>query len=65
MKTVFEETGALQGTEDKSTVVLTNTKDSNATLFKVGENHLKQLDLEGRPNSGDMAEKYILQKAAL
>ncbi len=59
---VFEETGNLQWTEDGGTVVLTNNEDGNATLFKVGENHLKQLDLEGYPIQGDLAEMYVLQK---
>jgi uncharacterized lipoprotein NlpE involved in copper resistance len=62
-ETVFEETGDLRWTEDGSTVVLTNTNDGNATLFKVGENHLKQLDLKGRAIEGELAEKYILQKS--
>jgi uncharacterized lipoprotein NlpE involved in copper resistance len=61
-ETVFEETGNLQWTEDGGTVVLTNKEDGNATLFKVGENHLKQLDLEGYPIEGDLAEMYVLQK---
>tara|TARA_R110000850_G_scaffold80862_1_gene173554 strand:+ start:97905 stop:98354 length:450 start_codon:yes stop_codon:yes gene_type:complete len=61
-ETVFEETGDLQWTEGGSTVVLTNKKDGNATLFKVGENHLKQLDREGRAIEGELAEKYMLQK---
>jgi uncharacterized lipoprotein NlpE involved in copper resistance len=58
----FEETGDLQWTEDGSTVVLTNAKDGNATLYKVGENHLRQLDLEGKPIEGELAEMYILHK---
>lgn len=61
-ETVFQETGDLQWTEDGSTVVLTNSNDGNATLFKVGENHLRQLDLEGRAIRGELAEKYLLQK---
>lgn len=61
-ETVFEETGDLQWTEDGSTVVLTNSNDGNATLYKVGENHLRQLDLEGRAIRGELAEKYLLQK---
>lgn len=61
-ETVFEETGDLQWTEDGSTVVLTNSNDGNATLFKVGENHLRQLDLESRAIRGELAEKYLLQK---
>ncbi len=60
--TVFEETGSLQWTEDGGTVVLTNKENAHATLFKVGENHLRQLDLEGKPIEGNLAEMYILQK---
>jgi uncharacterized lipoprotein NlpE involved in copper resistance len=61
-ETFFEEIGDLKWTEDGSTVVLTNSNDGNATLFKVGENHLRQLDLEGRAIRGELAEKYLLQK---
>lgn len=61
-ETFFEETGDLKWTEDGSTVVLTNSNDGNATLFKVGENHLRQLDVEGRAIKGELAEKYLLQK---
>jgi len=60
--TVFEETGSLQWTEGGGTIVLTNKEDGKATLFKVGENHLKQLDLEGKPIEGELAEMYVLQK---
>ncbi|MCR9182758.1 MAG: copper resistance protein NlpE [Flavobacteriaceae bacterium] len=61
-ETVFEETGNLQWTEDGGTVVLTNKENGNATLFKVGENHLRQLDMEGKPIEGDLADMYVLQK---
>lgn len=58
----FEEKGQLQWTEDGGTVVLTNKENGQATLFKVGENHLKQLDLDGNPIEGELAEMYILRK---
>lgn len=61
-ETVFKETGNLQWTEDGGTVVLTNNENGNATLFKVGENYLNQLDLEGYPIEGELAEMYVLQK---
>tara|TARA_R110002072_G_scaffold48716_9_gene133179 strand:- start:7490 stop:7933 length:444 start_codon:yes stop_codon:yes gene_type:complete len=60
--TTFEEEGQLQWTEDGGTVVLTNKENGHATLFKVGENHLKQLDIEGNPIEGELAEMYILRK---
>lgn len=61
-ETVFEEKGKLEWSEDGSSVVLTNKEDGHATLFKVGENHLKQLDIEGYPIEGELAEMYILRK---
>ncbi len=60
--TTFEEKGQLQWTEDGGTVVLTNKENGQATLFKVGENHLKQLDIEGYPIEGELAELYKLRK---
>ena len=60
--TIFQETGRFQWTQDGSTVVLTQRNNETSKLYKVGENHLKQLDLEGNVIKGELAEMYILKK---
>ncbi|WP_339610311.1 copper resistance protein NlpE [uncultured Planktosalinus sp.] len=60
--TVVEESGNFKWTDDGGTVILTNNENGTTTLFKVGENHLRQLDMEGKLIDGDMTEMYVLQK---
>jgi uncharacterized lipoprotein NlpE involved in copper resistance len=48
---------------DKSGSVITlNGLDHKPNKFKVGENHLVQMDMSGNIVEGDLASKYILQK---
>jgi heat shock protein HslJ/uncharacterized lipoprotein NlpE involved in copper resistance len=44
-----------------NTIILSNN-ENGASHYFVGENYLTQLDLEGNKISGDLAEKYVLQK---
>ena len=37
-------------------------KEKNPTMYKVCENYLLQLDLEGNVVTGEIADKYILKK---
>jgi uncharacterized lipoprotein NlpE involved in copper resistance len=37
-------------------------KDKYPTMYRVSDNYLRQLDLEGNVINGDLADKYILKK---
>jgi heat shock protein HslJ len=46
-----------------TTVILGGiNKETQPTQYVVGENTLTQLDLQGKPIDGDLAERYILKK---
>lgn len=48
---------------DKSGSVITlNGLEHKPNQYKVGENHLVQMDMSGNIVEGDLASKYILQK---
>lgn len=43
-------------------VIVLNGLEHRPNQYKVGENHLVQMDMEGNIIEGDLASKYILQK---
>jgi len=58
---VFEQTGTFVWDSTGSVIQLNSIKNA-ATKYKVGENYLQQLDLEGNEIKGDLKEHYILDK---
>lgn len=61
---VFTNEGSFKWSADGSTITLENLdKTKSPTMYKVGENRLIQLDLNGKPVTGDLASKYVLKKA--
>lgn len=60
---VFEYAGKLQWSKDGGSVTLEGTdKQGGTTRLKVGENKLFWLDNEGKEITGDLADKYILNR---
>lgn len=37
--------------------------ESGPSIYQVGENHLRQRDMNGKPITGDLADSYVLHKA--
>lgn len=58
---VYEENGAFTWNETGSIIVFSGLKN-RPNQYKVGENKLTQLDMEGQEIEGVLAEKYILKK---
>lgn len=56
----MEETGTFTWNEAGNTITLGGAQ--GATQYKVGENTLTQLDLQGNTISGQLADKYVLRK---
>ena len=60
---VFGQTGTFKWNETDSIITLENMDSAQSpTMYKVGENHLLQLNLEGNVIEGELADKYILNK---
>lgn len=59
-----EQKGTYSWNEEGSTVILTGIENGPSQYF-VGENYVMQLDREGNKITGDLADKYILQKQTL
>jgi uncharacterized lipoprotein NlpE involved in copper resistance len=60
-QTVFEKKGTFTWDATGAVISLNDLKGS-PNKYKVGENKLTQLDMEGKEISGTLAEKYILKK---
>jgi uncharacterized lipoprotein NlpE involved in copper resistance len=60
-QTVFEKKGTFTWDTTGSVISLNDLKGS-PNQYKVGENKLVQLDMDGKEISGNLAEKYILNK---
>ncbi len=58
---VFEERGRFSRSADGSTIHLENTSNT-PWAYRIGENMLSQLDLEGQVISGELADRYVLRK---
>ncbi len=56
---IFHESGSFEWSKDGGSVILKNT---NQQQYKVGENLLFHLDKNGKQITGNLAEKYILNK---
>jgi uncharacterized lipoprotein NlpE involved in copper resistance len=61
VQTVFEEKGTFTWNETGSIISLKDLK-GNSNQYKVGENTLTQLDLEGKVILGEKASMYVLKK---
>jgi len=60
---IFRLEGKFNWSKDESTIILNGvdaTKESNQ--YKVGENKLIKLDMNGKAITGKLAEKYVIQK---
>lgn len=57
----FERQGSFSWSPDGSTVTLDNAEDGPAA-YKVGENMLWHLDMDGGVISGELADNYVLRK---
>jgi len=58
---VFTKTGDFTWNEAGSTIILSNITDAPNSYF-VGENHIVQLDIEGKRITGELAQMYVLRK---
>ena len=58
---VFQETGSFVWDKTGGIISLEGLK-GRPSQYKVGENRLIQLDMEGNVITGDLAEKYVLTK---
>jgi heat shock protein HslJ len=58
---VFEESGNFVWDKNGSSISLEGLK-GRPSHYKVGENQLIQLDMEGKPITGDLADKFVLKK---
>jgi uncharacterized lipoprotein NlpE involved in copper resistance len=58
---VFEQTGTFVW-DSTGSVIQLNSIQNAPTKYKVGENYLQQLDLEGDEINGELKEHYILEK---
>ena len=58
---IFEEKGTFSWGKTGSTITLKDVKE-RPSQYKVGENRLIQLDMDGKVISGTLAEKYVLTK---
>jgi len=58
---VFEEKGSFVWDKSGANIALEGGK-GGPSQYKVGENQLIQLDMEGNPITGDLADKFVLRK---
>jgi len=58
---IFNLAGSFKWDKDGNTIKLSNVKDM-PPYYKVVENELVQLDMKGKPISGNLADYYILTK---
>lgn len=56
------ETGKFTWDKDGSSIQLLNADKSGPTHYLVGENQLKQLDMDGKVITGNLADLYLLHK---
>lgn len=58
---VFTKAGDFKWNDAGSTIILSNITDAPNSYF-VGENHIVQLNIEGKRITGDLALMYVLSK---
>lgn len=56
-----EKTGSMRWNPENSFIILGGLENT-PNLYSVGENKVTQLDMEGKPITGNLADKYILTK---
>lgn len=59
---LFVNEGAFDWQEDGNHIVLQGI-ENGPSIYQVGENHLRQRDMDGKPITGDLADNYVLRKA--
>jgi heat shock protein HslJ len=59
---LFVAEGQFDWQEDGNHIVLLGI-ENGPSIYQVGENHLRQRDMEGKPITGDLADNYMLRKA--
>ena len=60
---IFTSTGTFSWKPDGNTIILDNEgEDGFPPYYKLGENTLTHLDLEGNIITGDLADDYVLKK---
>lgn len=57
---IFESDGKFDWIDSGSTIILLSEEPPN--IYRVGENHLRKLDIEARLITGELADYYILHK---
>ncbi|GHV35943.1 lipoprotein [Bacteroidia bacterium] len=62
-KVTFKEEGQFVWNDEGGIITLNNEKNGFKSQYRVGENRLIQLDMEGNKIDGEFADMYILQKA--
>jgi len=58
---IFEENGSFVWDKSGGSISL-KTSTGGPSHYKVGENQLIQLDMQGKPITGNLADKYVLRK---
>ena len=60
---IFTSTGKFRWNTERDTIILDSEKgDGFPPYYKVGENTLTHLDLEGNVITGELADMYVLKK---
>lgn len=60
---IFSSEGSFEWTKDGNRILLNNVKEGTGSkYYQVGENKLTQLDISGKPITGNLASSYVLTK---
>ncbi len=59
---LFASKGSFSWDEDGGRITLKDTRGSKLPVYQVGENTLTQVDMNGKPLSGNNAQRYVLTK---
>jgi copper homeostasis protein (lipoprotein) len=59
---LFASKGSFSWDEDGGRITLKDTRGSKLPVYQVGENTLTQVDINGKPLSGNNAQRYVLTK---
>lgn len=57
-----EDSGSFTWDDTEGVISLIGLEETSPYLYKVGDNSLTQLDMQGYPITGSLASKYILKK---
>lgn len=61
-QTLFKDKGMIDWNSKDSIVTLISTVEATKLKYKMGENQIKSLNIDGNEVTGELAEKYILTK---